>query len=861
MRFSPSRPPRLARAILSCMKRYTQEHSAYVELEEEFKEIAEKWGSLRAVLWYWGQVIYSIPAYFQLRLVIGGTMLVNYIKITLRNIKKHKGYSFINIAGLAVGMACTIFILIWIQDEISFDKFHEHARSLYLVATQTQQGDEINEEPGSPPALAPALKAEYAEVVNASRLQTGTISVVLKYENKIYRENIRLADPAFLEMFTFPLIKGDVKTALALPHNIVLTEKMAEKYFGDDNPIGKVLRVDNSADFIVGGVLQNIPDNSIIRFEFLAPLSYMIERVERPDYLSTWHNYSFLTFIQIQENAQMDEVNRKIKGRIQQGKPDSAGSSFLCAYAQLYLHGLTGRGGRITQVRMFGLMASLILLVACINFVNLTTARSAVRAKEVGLRKVIGADRKSLIGQFYGESFIFSFLSTGIALGVVAVLLQPFNKLVGKGLTAENLLHLPLLLQCLAVAVLTGLLAGFYPALILSAFQPGHILRGTLLRRGKKVYMRRILVILQFAVSVALIVGTAVIYKQVSFLRGMDLGFESRNLLYIPLSGELNAHAETAKLELLKHPGILGVSLTSHSPTGIYWDGHNWDWEGRKPETNPWITYFSTDEDFLNTFNAEMAAGVFYKKEFTSGTSESMGKVVINQTFAKIMGMENPVGTRLTHEGHTYTVIGVAKDFKTEPLYRTLEPLVVFYRPQRFRYGFIRINPESTQDVLRHIEMVYKQYNPEFPFSYSFLDEDYSRLYRSEQQLGMLINTFAGLGVLISCLGLFGLAAFMAERRTKEVGIRKILGARTVNIFKLLSMEFMLLVALANVFAWPAAYWFMHNWLQDFAYRTTIGWELFLAAGMLSFGIALLTVGWQSFSASRKNPAEALRYE
>ena len=382
-----------------------------------------------------------------------------------------------------------------------------------------------------------------------------------------------------------------------------------------------------------------------------------------------------------------------------------------------------------------------------------------------------------------------------------------------------------------------------------------------MLRRGRKVYLRRILVILQFAVSVALIVGTAVIYKQVNFLRGMDLGFESRNLLYIPLSGALQEHAETAKSELLKHPGILGASLTSHLPTGIYWDGHNWDWEGRKPETNPWITYFSTDEDFLNTFNAEMAAGSFYKKELTSGTSESMGKVVINQTFARIIGLENPVGTRLTHEGYTYTIIGVIRDFKTEPLYRVLEPLVLFYRPQRFRYGFIRFNPESIRDVLKHIEMVHKKYNPEFPFSYFFLDEDYKRLYRSERQLGVLINTFAGLGILISCLGLFGLAAFMTERRTKEVGIRKILGARMGNIFKLLSMEFMILVASANILAWPVAYWFMHNWLQDFAYRTTLGWELFFMAGVLSYGIALLTVGWQSFSASRKNPAEALRYE
>lgn len=861
MRYNRSRPPRLARMILSCMKRYTQEHSVRIELEEEFKEIAEQQGPLRAILWYWGQVVYSIPTYFQLRLVIGGTMLVNYVKITLRNIKRHKGYSFINIAGLVIGMACAVFILLWIQDEISFDKFHDHARTLYLVATQTQQGGDINVEAGSPPALAPALKAEYAEVVNASRLQTGAISAVLKYENKIYRENIRLVDPVFLEMFTFPLIKGDVKTALALPHNIVLTEKMAEKYFGDDNPIGKVLRVDNSADFIVSGLLQNIPDNSIIRFELLAPLSYMVERLGRPDYLSTWYNYSFLTFIQIRENVPMEEVNQKIKGRIQRGKPDSTGTSFLCPYTQLYLHGLSGRGGRITQVRIFGLVAFLILLVACINFVNLTTARSAVRAKEVGLRKVIGADRKSLVRQFYGESLVFSFLSIVMAVGIVSVLLQPFNNLVGKALTAERLLQLPLILQCLAVAVLTGLLAGFYPALFLSAFQPSNILRGTLLRRGRKAYLRRVLVVLQFAVSVALIVGTTVIYKQVNFLRGMDLGFDSRNLLYIPLSGELREHAETAKLELLKNPGILGVSLTSHSPTGIYWDGHNWDWEGRKPETNPWITYFSTDADFLDTFNAEMAAGSFYKKEFTSGTSESMGKVVINQTFARIMGMENPVGTRLSHEGHTYTVIGVVRDFKTEPLYQSLEPLVVFYRPERFRYGFIRINPASTRDVLRHIEMVYKKYNPEFPFSYGFLDEDYRRLYRSEQQLGVLINVFAALGVLISCLGLFGLAAFMSESRNKEVGIRKILGASTGNIFRLLSMEFVLLVALANVFAWPVAYWFMHNWLQNFAYRTTIGWELFLVAGMLSFGIALLTVGWQSFTASRKNPVDTLRYE
>jgi putative ABC transport system permease protein len=858
---SNHKPPAIAKMILRLMLNHRHPETMIGDFEEIYNEIAQDKGLFRAKIWYWFQILFAFLPFVKNSVYWAVMMLASYCKLALRIMKKHKVYSFINIAGLVAGMTCTIFILIWIQDEISYDKFHEHAGSLYLVGTQTQNGDETNVEPGSPPALAPALKAEYAEVVNASRLQAGTISVVIRYENKIYRENIRLADPAFLEMFTYPLIKGDIKTALAFPHNIVLTERMAEKYFGDDNPVGKVLRVDNSADFIVSGVLQNVPDNSIIRFEFLAPLSYILERVDRPDYLSTWHNYSFLTFVQLQENAHMDEVNQQIEGRIQKGNPDSTGTSFLCPYTRLYLYGLNGRGGRITQVRLFGLVAFLILLVACINFVNLTTARSAIRAKEVGLRKVIGANRKSLVGQFYAESFVLSFLSAVIAIGIVAVLLQPFNNLVDKSLTAGSLFQLPLMLQCLAVAVLTGLLSGFYPALVLSSFQPGYIFRGTLSVGGRKAYLRRVLVVLQFAVSVALIVGTAVIYKQVGFLHGTDLGFESRNLLYIPLSGGLSKHAETAKLELLKNPGILGVSLTSHSPTGIYWDGNNWDWEGRKPETNPWITYFSTDEDFLNTFNAEMAAGSFYEREFTSGTSESMGKVVINQTFARIMGMENPVGARLTHEDHIYTIIGVVKDFKTEPLYRTLEPLVIFYRPQRFRYVFVRINPESTVDVLRQIEEVYKQYNPEFPFSYYFLDEDYGRMYRSEQQLGVLINSFAGLGVLISCLGLFGLATFMAERRTKEVGIRKILGARMGNIFKLISMEFMLLVALANVIAWPVAYWFMHHWLQDFAYRTTIGWELFFIAGVLSFGIALLTVGWQSYSASQKNPAEALRHE
>lgn len=855
------KPPAIAKMILWLMLNHRHPETMIGDFEEIYNEIAQNKGLFMAKIWYWFQIISTFLPFVKNSVYWAVTMLASYCRLAIRVMKKHKVYSFINIAGLVAGMACTILIMLWIQDEISYDKFHEHAGSLYLVATQTQQGDEINVESGSPPALASALKEEYAEVVNASRLQTGAISVVLRYENKIYRENIRLADPAFLEMFTFPLIEGDVKTALALPHNIVLTEEMAEKYFGDDDPIGKILQVDNSTDFIVAGVLQNIPDNSIIRFEFLVPLSYMLERVDRPDYLSTWYNYSFLTFIQLQENAHRDEVNQQIEGRIQRGNPDSTGTSFLCPYTGLYLHGLGGSGGRISQVRLFGLVAFLILLVACINFVNLTTARSAVRAKEVGLRKVIGADRKSLIGQFYGESFVLSFFSAVFALGIVAVLLQPFNKLVDKGLTAGSLFQLPLMLQCLAVAVLTGLFSGFYPALVLSSFQPANILRGNLSMRGRKGYLRRILVVLQFAVSVALIVGTAVIYRQVNFLHGMDLGFESHNLLYIPLSGDFREHAEAAKSELLKNPGILGVTLTSHSPTGIYWDGHNWDWEGRKPETNPWITYFSTDEDFLNTFNAEMAAGDFYKKEFTSGTSESMGKVVINQTFARIMGVENPVGTRLTHEGHTYTVIGVVKDFKTEPLYQTLEPLVIVYRPQRFRYAFVRINPENTGDVLKHIGEVYKQYSPEFPFSYTFLDEDYKRLYRSEEQLGVLINTFAGLGILISCLGLFGLAAFMAERRTKEVGIRKILGARTGNIFKLLSTEFMLLVALANVIAWPVAYWFMHNWLQDFAYRTAVGWELFFMAGTLSFGIAFLTVGWQSYSASRKRPAEALRYE
>ena len=782
-------------------------------------------------------------------------MLFNYLKIAWRTIKKHKGYSFINLTGLALGVACCIFILMWIQDEMGYNTFHEKLENLYLVRAWSSYGDERSAHSGTPPALGPALKAEYPEVLNAARINNGQGEMVLTYDNNHFYENVQMADPEIFELFTFPFVQGDPSSVSDDPFVMVITEKVARRIFGLDNPIGKVLTVDNEYDFRVVGVLKDLPHNSTIQFKVWVPLTFS-NVIWRPDYTRTWSNASFVTYVQLGDNVLYQDLSQKIKGRIIQSNRDIEMEPFLFPFSRVYLE-LYGRRG---QIRIFSLIALFVLLIACFNFINLTTARSAQRAKEVGLRKVVGAHRRQLVKQFFGESILLTAMALILAVILIALFLPLFRSLTGRPLFLNNILDLKILAGIIGITLFTGVISGVYPALLLSSYQPVQVLKSTLQTGLRGALFRKILVVIQFVFSIVLIICSTLLYRQVNFMHNKGLGFEKDLLVYTRLKGNLQQNFEALRVELAREPNVKHVTFTSRTPVFVGTNGHGWDWEGREPTVDPLVTYFAAEPNLLETFEMELAQGRFFSEE-----EKGRNNIVINERFAEIIGMDNPVGKGLRNEESVFTVIGVVKDFHFQPIHYEIGPMVLYYGTigsfLNYNYMFVKLSSENIAQTLGFIENTVKAFNPEFPFVYKFLDEDYGLLYSNEEHVGAVTRSFMVLAVFVSCLGLFGLASFMAQRRTKEIGIRKVLGASAPGIVVILCREFTKWVILANVFAWPAAYLVMRQWLKSFPYRITIGVGIFIFSGLLTLLIALLTVSYQSIRAALSNPALSLKYE
>ena len=784
-------------------------------------------------------------------------MIKNYFRIAFRNIQRHKGYSFINIVGLALGMACCILIILWVKDEIATDKYHDKLDSLYLVRTIQHYGSEVSREAGSVPALAPALKAEYPEVLNAARFSNGQSERLLEYGDKQFKEYIQLADPEIFELFTFPFVQGNPEDAFSDPYVMVLSETTANKFFKDEDPVGKILTLNKKEEFRVVGVMKDIPNNSTIRFHIWAPLE-LTTKWWRPNYISTWSNLAFRSYVEMADNVDIAAFNEKIFNRIRQSNSNTNSEPFLYPYGKVYLD----YWGRIGNIRIFSIIAFVILIIACINFMNLSTARSAQRAKEVGLRKVVGAQRQRVMRQFFSESLLFTFLSLAVALLIVLVCLPAFRNLTAKPLPIKDFLNPVIIFGILAVSVVTGFLSGSYPALFLSSFQPAAMLKGGHVSGAKGGLFRKMLVVLQFALSVMLIIGTVVIFNQVRFMKNKSLGFDKEHLLYVRLEEDLIDNIPSIKNEILQHPGIHSVTATSHSPTGVYNNGQDWDWDGRDPNLNPLVTYFGVDPDFQETFKMELEQG----ETFRPGTGHTLSFVIINERFADIMGMPSVIGARLSQEDTQLQIIGVAKNFHFTPINREIGPAIIYYDPtyrsfHTYRYLFVRLNPGNIPASIAHIEKTVTAFNPGFPFEYRFLDDDYDRMYRGMEREMTVVRTFTILAILISCLGLFGLAAYTAEQRTKEIGIRKVMGASVPGIVVLLSKEYAKWVLVANIIAWPLSSFLMKRWLQDFHYRIGLGLPIFLLAAAISMFIAQLTVSFQAVKAARSNPVNSLRYE
>ncbi|MFI5155837.1 MAG: ABC transporter permease [Chitinophagales bacterium] len=786
-------------------------------------------------------------------------MLRSYFKIALRNMFRQPGFSILNLSGLAIGMASAILILLWIQNEVSFDRFHKKGDRLYEVWSMDNKpvDGQIRAYTSSPEIMAPALKqdfTEFEEVIRVGWNQT----LLFGIGDKSIKANGIVVDTAFLKMFSFPLLQGNPNTALKDPNSLVVTQKMAIKLFGTPEAIGKTVKIDNDANFTVTAVAKDPPNNTDFRFEFL--LSY--ERLTQHGWVDKdWTDFSVRTFALLKPNTSPAEVNSKIRdiiGKYSEGRAHSDVFLYPVSQLRLYSEFENGKpsGGRIMNVRLFGIIAAFILLVACINFMNLSTARSEKRAKEVGIRKVSGALKRSLVFQFLSESVLLSFLSGLIALLLVALCLPAFNTLTNKQLSLDYS-SAGFWLGLASFILFTGMLAGSYPSFFLSSFNPVAVLKGTFKKANALVTPRKLLVVLQFSFAIILMICTIVVKKQIEYGLNRKTGYDKTNMAFIFMEGDIPKNYEMIKSDLMNSGAAVGVNQTHAPMTQVWSSGHSLRWQGKVQEVT--FNRSSTDGNLENTAGLHFVEG--RDIDLKNFPSDSTG-CVINETAAKTMGFKNVIGQTIYDEPTTWHVVGVVKDFILESPYESIKPLI-FKGPKSGRNVMnIRFNSSrSTPENLASAEKIFKKYNPAYPFEYRFMDEEYNKKFSDEKLLGELAALFAGLTIFISCLGLFGLATFMAEARIKEIGVRKVLGASVASITTLLSKDFLKLVIVSILIATPVAYWVMSKWLLGYNYRISLSWTVFLMAGLLAMLIALISVSYQSIKASIANPVKSLRSE
>jgi putative ABC transport system permease protein len=786
-------------------------------------------------------------------------MFLNYFKVAIRNLRRNKVFSLINICGLAIGMACAVLILLWVENEMSFDRFHEKNDRLYEVYGNVQMDGTLQSQVPTPEQLAPTLKKDYPEIDQTTRLGWNE-NMLMTSGEKHLKPTGTWADASFLSMFSLPLLKGDSHTALDDPYSVVVTEKLAKTLFGSGDPIGRVLRIDNSNDFKVTGILKDLPNNTMFDFEYLMSYNFL----ESKHYLdSDWTDVSIRTFATLKPQVSLEETNAHIKNiTVKNSAKRSEVTQFLYPVSQLRLYSKfeNGKpvGGRIETVRLFSLIAAFILLIACINFMNLSTARSEKRAKEVGIRKVAGAQKKSLIAQFLIESIIISAIAGIAALALVELFLPAFNQLTEKRLDLDYH-NINFWLGSIGFVLLTGTLAGSYPAFFLASFKPVVVLKGSFKKINALMTPRKILVVSQFTFAIVLVISTLIIVQQIKFGQDRKSGYDKSNLAYVYMEGDIRKNYDLIKNDLLGSGTAVSISQTMAPLTQSWSSGFSLSWPGKDPGTHISFDRSTTSGNLVKTAGLTLVEGrdidlVNYPSDSTA--------CVINESAAKLIKSKSAIGQTIFDSPDTWHIVGVIKDFILQSPYDPTRPII--FKGPKYRCNVINIkfNPRrATADNLAKAKAIFTRYNPSFPFEYHFVDEEYAQKFNDQQLVGKLAGLFAGLTIFISCLGLFGLATYMAENRIKEVGMRKILGASVSNITALLSKDFVKLVIVAIAIASPLAWFFMNRWLMGFDYRIEINWYVFVLAGSGAILIALLTVSSQAIRAAVSNPINSLRSE
>jgi putative ABC transport system permease protein len=869
-------PPKIFRWLLKKALPEDQWETSLGDFEEQYFKLANDKNVTKAFIWYLKNIIFLLPRKIHHFIWWRINMLKNYLLIAVRNILKHKGYSFINIMGLTIGIVCSVFILLYIQFELSYDKYHKNIDRIFRIASKfssSDYGQSVNVD--TPGILAPTISQDYQEVEHAVRIRKR--EYVVKYDKKVFYDNaIIFADANIFQIFSIPLIIGNPLTALQQPNTIIITKNLADSYLGNKDPVGEVFHI-NGKDYTITGVAKNPPDNTHFKYSILISM----ETIKNDDSMLKWDRWGSYTYIKIRENASAKAFENKIaqvfhKYNGEQLKEKGwAITVFLQPLTKIHLHshyhGELEKNGNIDYLYFFSAICVLILAVGCINFINITTARATIRAKEVGIRKVMGANHSQLALQFLIESFLITLIATLLAFFVVSSSIPYFSDITGVNVSFTHLFQPLMILSFIVILFLIGFLAGSYPALFLSGLKTGSIIKGMTDYPSRKTHARKTLVVVQFTICIALIIFSLFIHNQLNFVQNMHLGFDKKNKLILPVKNKvrdikyLQQNPGTIKNEFMKYSSISGVTILSMPPAT--WSRY-WQMIFERNNTSVLIQVQPVDIDFIKEYNIKMLAGRPFQRDMST---DRINAVIINETAAKALGFstpENAVGQKIrkiteVHEefSEELNIIGVANDYNYYRLKAEILPAMIILYNGYLDYISLTVDSANLADTLSFAQKKFIELFPDSPFEYYFLDDYINSQFRFEKQIRTLNYIFTCICVFIACLGLLGLVAFIAEQRKKEIGIRKVLGSNVSSLIFLLTRDFSLCILLANLFAWPIAYIAVTNWLKDFAYRINVEIVIFLAAAVAAMAIALFTVVYQTIRAAKSNPIDVLRYE
>ncbi|MCP4725470.1 MAG: FtsX-like permease family protein [bacterium] len=848
------KPPFLAKWILNRFS-YNRLDNVFIgDLDEDHKRIYSEKGSVPAYTWYWMQTLNSLPDLIKHSFAKGIMMFKSYLKISIRNIRKQKVFSIINISGFAIAMSFSILTILVMQDFYSVDRFHENADRIFFVYSKIDYRGELSSSYGTPTPLGPTLLNDIPEIARASRFGSSGRHVI-KYKDKMeYERGIRFADASIFEIFTFPLIAGDPGNALSDPGNVVISEEITEKYFDGEDPVGKILTIDNMSTVTVTGVMKNIPGNSTIEFDILLPFSSPLN-----GRTNDWNTFNCSTYLLLRDGASFQGIMNRFP-EWKQNYPVENGDFFLQPFTDIFMHGIEGSVGQGVDLIIFVNISIVLLLTGCVNFINLSTARSGTRALEIGLRKVVGGKRNDIIKQYLGESVITALIAAVLAILMVHLMLPYYNQMSHfRPLSFNIITNIPVVLGCIGLAVAVGLISGSYPAFVLSSFQPVNALRGGSISGSRRQLLRKGLVILQFTLSLIFILVTSFVIKQEKFEQNMDRGYSLDNVITLRTMGDIGRRYETFRDDMLKNPDIESVSIGTGAPIGgSPAERENIDWQGKDPNVAFWMYRLGIDYNYTDFFQLEILEGRTFSKEYALDNSN----YILNETAIQRMNMESPVGKQFSLFGRSGTIIGVVKDFNFHPLFAEMQPMILRIEPpERSHWVFVKVaeNNSGIQNVKDFLEKEWKKYAPQYPFEYEFLVDRVNREYNTDDMV--MMGSLSVFVIIIACLGLFALASHLTELQTKEIAVRKVFGAIIPNIMRHVIWGYLKSILIAVVIGCIAGWIIMEIGNSSMPYHADVSWSVYVISSLSLVMVAIITISFHVIKAANANPSDSLRHE